>query len=86
MSVSETATDSQPLSEIHTPASTMRTTTYEVPDVNYEQTPENYEQLSTTTPTTGHEQGYVNVNRTSNVNAYEALGEDPRASHTYERV
>ena len=82
MSVSETATDSQPLSEIHTPA-TMRTTTYEVPDVNSDQTAENYEPLSTT-PTTEHEQGYVNVDRTSNVDAYEAL--DPRESHTYERV
>jgi len=81
MSVSETATDSQPLSEIHTPATTMRMTTYEVPDVNYEQTPENYEQPTTTT---GHEEGYVDVDRTSNVNAYEAL--DPRQSHTYERV
>jgi len=84
VSVSETATDSQPLSEIHTPATTMRTTTYEVPDVNYEQTTENYEQP---TPTRGHEQGgYVNVDRASNVNAYEALSNDPRESHTYERV
>jgi len=83
MSVSETSTDSQPLSEIHTPATTMRTTTYEVPDVNYKQTAENYEQPTTTG---GDEQGYVNVDRTSNVNAYEALSKDPRESHTYERV
>ena len=76
--------DSHPLSEIHTPATTMRTTTYEVPDVNSEQTAENYEPLSTTTPTTGHEQDYLNVDRTSNADAYEAL--DPRESHTYERV
>jgi len=82
VSVSETATDSHPLSEIRTPATTMRTTTYEVPGVNYEQTAENYEQPTNT----GHEQGYLNVDRTSNVDAYEALGTDPRASHTYERV
>ena len=83
MSVSETVTDSQPLSEIHTPVTTVRTTTYEVPDVNYEQTPGNYEQPTTTI---GDEQDYVEVDRTSNVNAYEGLSNDPRESHTYERV
>jgi len=51
----------------------MRTTTYEVPDVNSEQSAENYEPLSTTTPTTGHEKDSLNVDRTSNVDAYEAM-------------
>jgi len=85
MSVSERATNSHSLSEIHTPVTTMGTTTYEEPDVNYEHTPENYEPL-TTTPTRGHEQGYLNLGTASNVNAYEGLSNDPRASHTYERV
>jgi len=55
-----------------------------VPDVNPEQTPENYEQLSITT-TAG--QDYYNVDtRTSDADAYNALSNEPRESHTYERV
>ena len=75
-------TNSQPLSDINTPA-----TTYEQLDMN-RQRPVNYEQLPTR-QTAGHEHDYYNVSTGSNINTnspYEQLNIDTGRPHVYQQL